>query len=69
MKITSSLNEKEFQHKLAEARIRVGQMDEIDGSKDRRLATILAALKAGLMNPSSDAAFDAYAMLEAQEPS
>lgn len=58
------MNISEFDQQVAAARDRVHGMDAIDGFADREPATILAALQAGLRDPSNGAAFDAYVMLQ-----
>lgn len=55
-----------FEERLDRARKDVEMLDSVDGYRDRRLATILAALGAGLKNPDSNSHFDAYVMLEAR---
>jgi hypothetical protein len=59
-------NESVFAAKLLAARKRVAEMDEMDGFKDRHLATIVAALRSGLANFESNygSEFDALVMLE-----
>jgi len=44
-----------FEKEVLEARKRVMGMDAIDGCKNRHLLTVLAALDAGLKNPSNKA--------------
>jgi hypothetical protein len=56
----------DFEKELSEARERVASMDKIDGHKDRDIATITAALEAGLRTDLS-AAFDALVMLKDYE--
>ena len=52
-----------FESEMAKARTRVAEMDEVDGSKDRKTLTIMLALEAGLKNPESGAQYDALVML------
>lgn len=52
-----------FDESVKEAMQRVKEMDEIDGQADLSLETIIAALRAGLLNPETGAHFDAYVML------
>jgi hypothetical protein len=61
---TSSNSSDQFEQRVAAARRFVESLDQIDGEKDRRLATILMALDAGLRNPGTGAEFEAYVMLE-----
>lgn len=52
-----------FEKKFKEAALRVAAMDDVDGKVQRDPTTIYMSLRAGLMNPESDAAFDALVML------
>jgi len=56
-----------FRQHLEAAKKRVAEMDEVDGFKDRELATIVQALKTGLRYPDNlevfGCAFDALVML------
>lgn len=73
-KAWQSLNESEVQFlyapvdyckALQKARLRVAELDRIDGFKDRNLGTIQLALVVGLRNPHKiAAAYEALAMLE-----
>ena len=54
----------DFSACLAKAENNVKDLDGHDGYKDRDLRTILAALEAGLINPETNAHFDAYVMLK-----
>ena len=53
----------DFEKHMDDARKRVAAMDRIDGVCDRHLATICAALEAGLKRPETGAQFDALVML------
>ena len=53
----------DFQAKMSAAVKRVENMDKIDGHDDRSIGTIVAALTAGLTEPTNDAAYDALVML------
>lgn len=57
------MTDKEFENRIDKARLRVVEMDLMDGAADRGLRTILAAMEAGIKNPDSGAQFDAVAML------
>ena len=52
-----------FLAKVEKARGIVHSLDAIDDHQDRKWSTIISALEAGLRNPKSDAAFEAYVML------
>jgi hypothetical protein len=58
------MTQEEFAKKVTEAEAHVRALDAVDGHKDRDLRTILYALQAGIINPSSGAEFDAYVMLK-----
>lgn len=49
--------------KIAEAELRVREMDKTDSLEDRYLPTILEALLCGLNRPDTDAQYDAAFML------
>jgi hypothetical protein len=57
------MTEDEFKSHVTKATSEVHAMDSIDGFQDRELRTILVALEAGLRNPETNAAWDAYVML------
>lgn len=57
------MSESEFEACFAKAARFVAEMDEHDGWADRNLSTIIAALQAGLIDPSNNAHFDALVML------
>jgi len=59
-----ALGEPNFQNEVERAIYRVKHMDAIDGAKDRKLSTILAALEAGLRKPRTGGQYDAYVMLQ-----
>lgn len=53
----------EFEENMDAAKVRVMEMDRLDGFRDRSIQTALFALEAGLRNPESGAQFDALVML------
>jgi hypothetical protein len=57
------MDDNEFQRRLHEAVENVAAMDAIDGWPNHTLLEIIAALKAGIRNPESNAQFDALVML------
>lgn len=53
-----------WDQQIKAAEKRVADMDKLDGYKDRELATIILALRAGLKcNAAKECAFDALIML------
>lgn len=58
------MSDEEFARQLKAAITRVAAFDKADLIKDRSPQMTMAALEAGIRNPSSGAHFDAYAMLD-----
>ena len=57
------MKEKEFDEKLKLAVVRVMRMDSIDGWADRKIPTICAALRAGIILNNEEALMESYVML------
>ena len=58
------MSKEEFDKQIHRARERVKSFDDIAGTKDRHLVTVLSALRVGLLNPETGAQFDALVMLQ-----